>query len=100
MTTQQITPELERVARAIFDEFNAQGCSDDLYEWSNPMSGRDTWIALARAALQALLPVGEGMFAAIGYRGLNRTRDTAVHAEYAFTAAIQHVLGEGNDGRP
>lgn len=84
------TAMLERCAGAIYAaKFTGQDLND-APDWMIT-----EFREAARACLSAALNLTPDDFEAIGYRGLNRTRDTATAAHAAFTYGIQAILTEG-----
>lgn len=88
MTNPNITPELERAARAIAESLN--------FDWSEINDDyREMFYSDVRAVLRSLLPPSEGMVEAGRKveRQFGDPWDMAI-ADEIFTAMIQHVLGE------
>lgn len=76
-----ITPELEQVARAMFDKRFSQLGYSTLPSWDH---WRNIYVEVARAALMALREPTEGMYEAAGYRDPTET---------TWPQMIDYVLG-------
>lgn len=85
----KVTPELEKVARAIHQREYETPMSQVSARWEGEPN-KGYWINLARAALQAIREPTERMVEASG-----ATTDlTADKFSHAFTRAIDAALGE------
>lgn len=92
MTNPNITPELERAARAVARAMIGSaaptiGTADDVVVQPEDFDA-------ARAVLRSLLPPSEGMVEV----GLHAQCEDELTAEGIFTAMINRVLGETVDG--
>jgi hypothetical protein len=97
------TPELERMARAIWEATRSACRRPDLYPpWTDAgRKGREITLAAARAALQSLLPVSDETVEAMGRAWVNNDPFVAPQPSHvlglknALTAAINHILTGG-----
>lgn len=96
MTNPNITPELERAARAIYktlydDPATEAWMEDNPFELTNVgYDGEIDFVRVASIVLLSLLPPSEGMVRA----GQPHAGVAGSSAQRTFTAIIHHVLGE------
>lgn len=88
--TDNITPELEAVARAILKADPAPHFSPEEIERHADKHWRD-WLPEARAALMAIREPSEGMYEALADKGVMWRDQTS---RGVWQAYIDHVLGK------
>jgi hypothetical protein len=91
------TPELERMARAIWEATRSACRRPDLYPpWTDAgRKGREITLAAARAALQSLLPVSDETVEAMLETFPSDMNVDGFEVRVALAAAIHHITGEG-----
>jgi hypothetical protein len=86
-----ITPELEAVARALFETENKNNSGVLFCSWDKE-SDKTYWFESARAALTAIREPTEGMHKAI-YDAWEYHANGAEIVKIEWRAAIDHILG-------